>query len=184
MRRAGLALLVALLVSFAQDAPAAVARAVSFDEKVDGAEAIVLGRAIRKHSSLDPSGRWIVTYTTFQVSKTYKGSAGPEITVVTPGGSVPGLHQETIGVPRFSEGDLNVLFIRNNRLGPSVLYQDQGVYSVTDERGQQLVTPLQSDLVLIDPQTGMARSTSDEAARTLGEFEREVGRSLQRRAQR
>lgn len=184
MRRMASAVFVALLVSFALSAEATVARAVSFDEKVESAETIVVGRCIRKHSALDSTGRWIVTYTTFQVAKTLKGNASGEITVVTPGGELNGLHQETIGVPRFSEGEQNVLFIRNDRIGPTVLYLDQGAYSVTDDGGKQFVAPVQSDLVLIDTQTGRARSTADEGVRSLADFEREIGRISDRRRDR
>ena len=180
MRRWAISAFGALLISFASSAAASVARAVSFDEKVESAEAIILGRCIRNHSALDPSGRWIVTYSTFQVSKTLKGNASGEVTIITPGGALNGLHQETIGVPRFSEGEQNVLFIRNDRVGPTVLYMDQGAYRVTDDR----VVPVPSDLVLIDTQTGLARSTAEEGARSLQEFEREVSRIAARKRDR
>ena len=101
--------------------------------------------------------------------------------VITPGGVLNGLHQETIGVPRFSEGEQNVLFIRNDRVGPSVLYLDQGAYRVSED-GQ--VAPVPSDLVLIDSQTGRARSTADEGSRTLEDFERQVERVAARRRDR
>ena len=181
MRRLAISAFGALLISFASSAAATVARAVSFDEKVESAEAIVLGRCIRNHSALDPSGRWIVTYSTFQVTKTLKGNASGEVTVITPGGVLNGLHQETIGVPRFSEGEQNVLFIRNDRLGPTVLYLDQGAYRVTEDRQ---IAPMPSDLVLIDTQTGRASSTADEGARSLEEFERDVARISARRRDR
>ena len=179
MRRYAMAASLALMVSFAQSMQATVARAVSFDEKVESAETIVLGRCIHQHSALDPSGRWIVTYSTFQVSKTYKGNAVSEVTVVTPGGELHGLHQETIGVPTFSEGDLNVIFIRGSKqMGPTVLYMDQGAYRVFEQGNGQIVAPVESGLVLMDPQTGKALSNHDEGARSLSEFERQLSRRI------
>jgi hypothetical protein len=179
MRRTAMYLAAALMFSFAQKAQASVARAVSFDEKVQTAETIVLGECIRKQSALDPTGRWIVTYSTFRVSKTYKGSAPAEVTVVTPGGELDGLHQHTIGVPSFGEGEVNVLFIRNDKIGPTVLYFDQGAYRVTESSiGKAVVAPVESDLVLIDSQTGRASSTREEGVHSLGEFEKRIGQVL------
>lgn len=181
MKRMTFAAFVALVISLSPMAHATVARAVSFDEKVSSADTIVLGRCVKQHSTFDPSGRWIVTYTTFEVSKSYKGTAPPEVTVVTPGGTVGSLHQETIGVPHFGEGDVNVLFIRQDRIGPTVLFFDQGTYRVMpDAGGQTMVAPVESGLVLIDNQTGKATSTRDEGVKSLREFESSIEAALER----
>ena len=179
MRRTSFAVIVALALSLTPNALGAVARAVEFNSKVQEAEAIVLGTCVRKESAFDSTGRWIVTRSTFKVSRTFKGSTPAEITIVTPGGEVNGLHQETIGVPNFGEGDVNVLFVRNSSIGPTVLYFDQGTYRVRDERGGSVVAPVESDLVLLDEQTGRARTVSDEAPRSLDEFEQQVRNALQ-----
>src|SRR5262245_22997108 len=97
-RLAAIALSVVLA---APAAHAAIAAAASFDQKVDNAAAIILGKCVRTESKFDPSGRWIVTYSTFAVEKTFKGGAAGEVTLVTPGGSVGGVHQSTVGVPAF-----------------------------------------------------------------------------------
>src|SRR5205085_9474331 len=124
-----LAAVAAALVLLALPAAhAAIAAAASFDDKVDNAAAIILGKCVRTESRLDPSGRWILTYSTFAVEKSFKGGAAGEVTLVTPGGSVDGVHQSTIGVPAFREGDEHVVFVKNTRLGPTVLYFDQGTY--------------------------------------------------------
>src|SRR5260221_4590772 len=99
-------------------AHAAVAQAASFDDKVDHSAAIILGKCVKTEARFDPTGRWIVTYATFAVEQSMKGNAGAEVTIVTPGGSVNGIHQETIGVPEFQSGDEHVIFLRNTRLGP------------------------------------------------------------------
>lgn len=153
-RLAALALATLLAVPAAH---AAVAVAASFDDKVENAAAIILGRCIRTESKMDPSGRWIVTYSTFAVEKTFKGGAAGEMTVVTPGGTVGSLHQSTVGVPDFREGDEHVLFVKNTNLGPTVLYFDQGTYEVrTDGHGDRVVAPLPTNLVIMDTQRGMA----------------------------
>jgi hypothetical protein len=159
-------------------ARASIATAASFDEKVDNAAAIVLGKCVRNESKWDPSGRWIVTYSTFQVESTIKGAPAQEVTVVVPGGTVGGVHQSSVGLPAFTEGAENVLFIRNSKLGPTVLYFEQGAYDVTtDERGDKVIAPVASDAVHLDTQRGTA--VPAEAPRTLRQFKSDVDRSVQ-----
>jgi len=174
-RFALLALIALLLVPAAQ---AAVATAASFDDKVDNAAAIILGKVVRTESRMDPSGRWIVTYSTFRVEKSFKGQAAQEITLITPGGSLNGIHQSTVGVPAFEQGDEHVVFVKNTKVGPTVLYFDQGTYDVTtDSHGERVIAPVPTNLVTVDEQRGMAVASADEP-RTLRQFERAVADSL------
>jgi hypothetical protein len=159
-------------------AHASMAVAATFDDKVDHAASIILGKCLRQEARFDPSGRWIVTYTTFAVERTMKGNPMPEMTIVTPGGEVGGVHQSTIGIPVFHPGAEHVLFVKNSGLGPTVLYFDQGAYDVTtDEHGEKIVTPVPSNLVKIDMQRGMALAPAD-TPKTLPLFERQVGDTL------
>ncbi len=172
--------LAALAVTLALAAPAAqasMATAAPFEEKVDNAAAIVVGRCVKNESRWDPSHRWILTYSTFEVSKTIKGAALQRITVVVPGGSVGGVHQSSVGLPAFNEGNENLLFIRNTKAGPTVLYFDQGAYNVTtDAHGQKIIAPVPTDAVHIDEQRGVA--VPAEAPRTLDEFKSDVDRAM------
>lgn len=155
-------------------AHATVAQAASFDEKVENAESIVLGRCVKTESRMDPSGRWIVTYSTFKVDQSLKGQPAPEVTVVTPGGEVNGIHQDTIGVPAFHEGDQNVIFTKSTKIGPTVLFFDQGAYEVKDG----IVQPVPSEVVRMDTQRGIA--VAPEQARTIRDFQAEVRASVGR----
>jgi hypothetical protein len=162
---------------------ASTARSIPFEQKVEEAEAIVVGKVLSSESRYDASGRWIVTETTFAVEKALKGRPAPRFTVVTPGGSVDGIHQVTIGVPEFRPGDERVVFVRSQRDGSAgVLYFEQGAYTISGDGSRRLVEPATSDLVLVDPQTGRAVSQS-EPARSLADFERLVERT-QREVQR
>jgi len=159
-------------------AHATVATAASFEQKVGDAASIILGKCVRQESKFDPSGRWILTYSTFQVEKAMKGSPAPEMTIVTPGGQVGSLHQSSIGIPAFQPGAENVIFVKNSNAGPTVLYFDQGAYDVkADARGQRVVTPVPSDLVTIDPQRGVAVAPNN-TPQALPDFERHVGDTL------
>src|SRR5437773_7388530 len=95
-------------------ARATLATAATFDEKVENAAAIVFGKCIKTESRMDPTGRWILTFSTFEISKTIKGAAVPQITVVTPGGQVGSIHQDSIGIPQFRAGEENVIFVKNS----------------------------------------------------------------------
>jgi hypothetical protein len=170
-------LAVALLASV--PASASVARAVPFEEKVGAADAIVLGKVVATESAWDPSHKFIVTRSTFQVEKALKGTPAPQLTLVTPGGSVDGIRQETIGVPSFDEGDERVVFVRSSKSGPTVAFFDQGVYDVKrDSFGAVMVEPAASELVLVDTKSVRAASAAAPAPETLADFERRVGRAM------
>ena len=172
-----LTLAMALLLS-SSAAHASMAVAATFEQKVENAASIVLGTCLRQEARFDPTGRWIVTYSTFKVEKTLKGSPLPEVTVVTPGGAVGGVHQSTIGIPAFHEGAQNVIFTKDSKLGPTVLYFDQGAYDIaTDDRGEKIVTPVRSNLVKIDTQRGMAVAPND-VPQPLTVFERQVDETI------
>lgn len=175
------------LVAFAIAAPAAqaaVAQAASFDEKVDHAVAIILGKCVKTEARFDPTGRWIVTYATFNVEQSMKGDAAGQVTIVTPGGSVNGIHQETIGVPVFREGNEHVVFLRNTRVGLTPLYFDQGTYNVVaGEHGEKIIVPMPSNVMHIDTQRAMAVAPADEP-KTLDAFRSAVSESMRGSARR
>lgn len=164
---------VALSLVCAAPARASLVEAASFEDKVEHAKSIVLGRCVKTESRWDESRKLILTYSTFKVEKAMKGDPQTEVTIVTPGGSVGDVHQSTIGVPNFAEGQENVLFVRDSKVGPTVLYFDQGTYDVTnDGRGRRIVAPVASEAVQVDTQRGMA--VTPETPRTVEEFERAI----------
>ncbi|HET7704778.1 MAG TPA: hypothetical protein VFM36_01705 [Thermoanaerobaculia bacterium] len=159
-------------------AEATVSIAASFDEKVENAAAIVHGRVVKQESRYDDEKRFILTYTTFEVAKAFKGGTPNLVTVVTPGGKVGDVQMTTIGVPEFREGSENVVFLKNTKRGPTVLYFDQGAYEVISDRGEKIVRPVATDAVTIDEQRGMA--VAPELPRTLREFESAIGAAERR----
>ena len=162
---------------------ASLETAAPFEEKVDNAAAIVQARCVRNESRWDPSGRWILTYSTFKVLDTFKGTPAQEVTVVVPGGTVGGMHQSSVGLPSFAEGSENVLFIRNSKVGPTVLYFDQGAYDVrTNDRGEKVIAPVATDAVHIDAQRGVA--VPAEAPRDLKTFKSDIDRAIRSAADR
>jgi len=171
------ALAISTVLAAAPAAHATLATAATFEQKVDKAASIILGKCVRQESRFDPTGRWILTYSTFQVEKAMKGVAVPELTVVTPGGQVGSLHQSSIGIPAFQTGAENVIFVKNSNVGPTVLYFDQGTYDVkTDTGGQRVVAPHPSDLVTIDAQRGVA--VAPDSSQPLPQFEQRVNDTM------
>lgn len=156
---------------------ASIETAAPFEEKVDNAVAIVQGRCLKNESRWDASHRWILTYSTFEVLNTFKGAPAQQVTVVVPGGSVGGIHQSSVGLPTFVEGSEHVIFIRNTKVGPTVLYFDQGDYDVrTNERGEKIITPVATGAVHIDAQRGVA--VPAESPRDLNTFKTEVDHAI------
>ncbi|HET7712730.1 MAG TPA: hypothetical protein VFL80_12430 [Thermoanaerobaculia bacterium] len=156
-----------------------VAQTASFDEKVAKAERIFIGKCVDTRSQWDQSKRWIVTYSKFNVEESLKGPQTTDITLITPGGRVDGVHQDSIGVPSFEEGDEHVIFVKNTQVGPTVLYFDQGAYEVLrDERGERIVRPLTTEAVHVDTQRGIA--SASEETRTLAGFRTAVKESGRR----
>src|SRR5688572_23965221 len=96
-------------------ADATLSRAIGFDEKVENAALIIVGKCVGQQSQWDAAHKWILTYSTFRIEKSLKGQFAQEITVVTPGGAVDGIQQDTIGVPKFTVGDEHVLFVKNTK---------------------------------------------------------------------
>ena len=172
--------LAAFLLFIPLTAEATIARAVQFEEKVERAASIVVGKCVAQRSQWDPAHNWILTYSTFRIEKTLKGLPAQEITIVTPGGTVDNIAQEIIGVPRFREGEEHALFVRHTKTGPTVLYLEQGAYRVTaDGRGERMVAPAVSSAVLVD--TGRGNAVAPEPPRTLRDFEGSVRDTIRRR---
>ncbi|MFP5245913.1 MAG: hypothetical protein ACLGH0_04390 [Thermoanaerobaculia bacterium] len=161
-------------------AEATIARAMNFDQKVENAASIILGRCIEQRTQWDAARRWILTYSTFRVEKTLKGQPAQEITIVTPGDTVGTIAQEVVGVPKFRQGDDHLVFVRNSQAGPTVLYLEQGAYRVAeDDRGDRVVNPLVTSAVLVDTQRGTA--VAPERPRSLRDFEGNVRDTIRRK---
>ena len=90
--------------------------APSFAELVDEAQTIVRGKviAVRCAWADSPQGRLIKTYVTFAVEKRLKGSAPDELVLQFLGGEVDGEGMTVQGMPRFTVGQAEILFVAGN----------------------------------------------------------------------
>ena len=88
----------------------------SFDELVGEAELIFEGTCTDVKSQWTGEGaqRHIVTYVTFKVEETLKGTPGGSYTIRMLGGTVDGTTMEVSDSPKFKMGDRDILFVQQN----------------------------------------------------------------------
>ena len=172
--------LAALLLLLPVSAYGTISRAVDFEEKVENAAAIVVGKCVSQQSKWDAGREWILTYSTFNVEKVLKGQHTQQITIVTPGGTIDNITQDIIGVPKFQPGEENVVFVRNSQAGPTVAFLEQGAYRLQkNDRGDRIVEPSVTSAVLVD--TGRGTAVRPESPRALRDFEGAVRDTIRRR---
>lgn len=90
--------------------------APSFDELVSQADLIFQGKVTAVTSKWAGEGgqRIIVSYVTFNVEDSIKGTPGPSYTIRMLGGTVDGQTVEVADAPKFAVGDRDILFVEHN----------------------------------------------------------------------
>mgnify|MGYP006268513889 CR=1 FL=1 len=112
-------------------AAAAVARPATVEQLSREADAVVQGRVVGMESRWAPDGRHIVTRVTVRVSRVLRGSAGAEVALEVPGGSVGGYGQRVDAAPSFQAGEEAVVFLRRIPGGRSLVHgMAQGKFRV------------------------------------------------------
>ena len=116
----------------------------SFDELVEHADAAFKGTVTATNSQWTGNGaaRHIVTFVTFRVDETYKGDAAPTRTLRFFGGTVNGTTMEVPDMPRFTVGQVAVLFEKGNgqQFCPLVGVQQGRFHVNKDAAGVERVT--------------------------------------------
>ena len=110
-------LLLLLLVGTAL-ARAMTVEAPAFPELVAAAEAVYRGHVTavqaRRVERPDGGGAMIKTFVTFAIDRAIKGAAGTEVVLEFLGGRVGDDILEISGVPQFTVGDREILFVQGN----------------------------------------------------------------------
>lgn len=88
----------------------------TFVELVSEAESIHRGKVmnVRCEWVNRPDGRVIKTFVTFAVQRTLKGHPAKELTLQLSGGTLDGVSDAIVGVPQFSIGQMDIVFVRQN----------------------------------------------------------------------
>jgi len=141
--RAAIGLLVATLAVPALWATTAIER--TENDMVQEAAIIVTGHCTHRQSQW--AGKTLVTLATIQVSETLKGDAGPQLTVVLPGGvdsnrRIPVAMSYPAAPEIFQQEDV-LLFLTPEDLvagGYSIVGFSQGKFSLAMAKGKQVAT--------------------------------------------
>ncbi|MSU50848.1 MAG: hypothetical protein EXS37_17465 [Opitutus sp.] len=116
MRSCNFLLVLSNLLAFVPAASATSVVAPSFSELVAEAQDIFRAkvREVRSAWVDSPQGRVIKTYVTFDVLKRLKGQAPAELTLQFLGGELDGESMRVAGMPRFSVGQTELVFVSGN----------------------------------------------------------------------
>ena len=89
----------------------------TFDALVTGANTVFVGdvMAVRARWVATPRGRAIMTDVTFRVEDVWKGNLGAVTMLEFMGGTIDGVTMEVVGMPEFTVGQRNVLFVSGER---------------------------------------------------------------------
>lgn len=141
MKRCVLGIVCALAL-VALPAGASTFLAVSLDELVSRADAVVEGRVIEAHSFWNAERTAILTEAVLEVDDSIVGTAPTYVNLRTFGGRVGDYWIVAHGFPTFAVGDRLVLILEPEREGAHrVLGYQQGQYRVREERGGVLAVP-------------------------------------------
>lgn len=186
MRKIGYLVLSFALVASANRTQATTVIPPTFDELVAQAETIFQGVVTDVKSQWVGEGaqRHIVSYVTFKVEDSLKGSPGQNYTIRMLGGTVDG---ETMGVsdaPKFQVGDKDILFVENNgsQFVPLVGIMHGRFHVKRDQAGQDIVTNNEEEPVKNVARLGKGEETAPSATEpdlTAADFKAAVKNKLQ-----
>lgn len=105
-------------------------------------ERVVVAQIGAQHCDYAPNTKVIFTYTNLIVEKTLKGEASAELEIAELGGTLGDVTTIVDGMPRFTEGDRVLLFLKKDALGQWRTHGCvQGCFVVVDNiaTGERLV---------------------------------------------
>lgn len=161
-------LLVLTLLSCMHNASAVSLRPLDIAQLTTQAELVIHGRVISQEVTLDETSQRVVTFTTFEVIDTLKGTTGETHRIKQLGGHLSG--SDTVhrvpGVPRFVDGEELIVFLPAvSRLGfSSPIGLTQGNYRITRKHGSATVNA-----------RGMTASSHTAAKVVTGNADKQIG---------
>ena len=181
-----IAILVPALLGLVVQADATTVIPPTFEQLVERAETILQGTvtAVAPQWTGEGAQRHIVTYVTFKVDETLKGTPGDSYTLRMFGGEIDGEGMAIADAPQFKIGDRDIVFVENNgsQLIPLVGMMYGRFHVRKNQLGQEIVTANEEDPVKAVA-TAADESTSASAAgvvaSSLAEFKLAVRRQLE-----
>lgn len=185
--RLGIAAATTILIAMMSAGVAAGLQQVplTFEEVVAGADSIFLGRAVDRRATWDDTGqgRVIVTRVVFAVERVYKGPAMTQTVLEFLGGTIGNTTFEVEGMPTFSQGDRDVLFVSSDvrSLNPLVGPEAARFRVVRDApSGRDSVTIFDGAASALGGQLGPSAAGSAKVI-PLQEFEVKIAQALRGR---
>jgi hypothetical protein len=134
---------------------------LSLDDMINRSTTIVRGKVTASWAAF--TGSVIYTHYRIQVSEQFKGAGQNSVEVMTPGGTVKGLHQSFSGSPVLNQGDEFVFFLWTSKGGITwITGLTQGLFSLAGEGGaDRTATRSASRELMLDPAT--SRPVKDSA---------------------
>jgi Ig-like domain CHU_C associated len=130
-------------------------------------DAIATGNVLQSYARVTPEGG-IETVTMISVTEVIKGKLPATFQVVEPGGTLGGLSTIIPGVPRFTDGETVLLFLRQTGTAHwSVADLAIGKFAFGTERGRQIVKREAGEIVGWDPDMTPHREITRDAGRFL-----------------
>ena len=133
---------------------AATLERLSLPDLVARSTAIVRGTVSGSYAAF--RGPIIYTHYTVRVSEQMKGSSGPSLDIVVPGGTANNLRQLFSGTPHLKNGDEFVFFLWTGSSGlTQIMGLTQGLFRLSPDGGAGVVaTRAASTELMLDPSTG------------------------------
>lgn len=114
-----------------------------FAGMVAASPVIVHGRVVDVRAQTTAGRRSIESLVTVTVIDALKGGGATQVVFRVPGGQIGRYRRVMVGAPEFTAGDEVVLFLSGRAPAlPMPFGLNQGVYRVSRDRGQTMVTPL------------------------------------------
>ena len=134
---------------------------LSLDDMITRSTSIVRGKVTASWAAF--TGSVIYTHYQIQVGEQFKGVTRNSVEVMTPGGTVKGLHQSFSGSPVLNQGDEFVFFLWTGKTGITwITGLTQGLFSLAGEDGTDLMaTRSASRELMLDRDT--SRPVKDSA---------------------
>jgi hypothetical protein len=150
------AVLLCALVLWPAPSRSSVCRKLTLEELVKLSTLVVEAECTLSQSFLSPDRRRISTRADLRVEEVFKGKAGGEASVWTPGGRVGKLRQVVSGAPKLKKGERVLLFLWKNRRGRYMtvgLRQGKFLHRIDEKKGTWFCADY-AGLRFIDPATG------------------------------
>jgi len=166
-----------------QVARASIIPRLTFEQILHSADTVFTGTVVRVESKWTPtrSGAAIITLVTYRVERVFKGHPGNETTLEFLGGTIGDVTLEVVGVPKFAEGQHDVVCALDgtSRVSPITGFNQGRFRVIHDAANREVVTSHDGGPPPMASDVNRSAARGSGQLLTLPAFEREIVRVLQ-----